>query len=69
MPIQRIKVLKIISYDREHPTGTRILSNNFLSIYILQHEQNETFEQNLCLIQEAMRSDKPAGSKFKRVSK
>ena len=45
-----------------------MLSANVLSIYIIQHEQNKIFEQNIRSIQEAMRSEKPTGSKFKRVS-
>ena len=45
-----------------------MISTNALSIYILQHDQNEISDQNICSIQDAMRSDKPASSKFKRVS-
>ena len=39
-----------------------------LSIYTLQHKQNKICENNLRLIQEAMRLDDLAGSKFKRIS-
>ena len=46
-----------------------MISTNALSIYILQHDQNEISDQNICSIQDAMRSDKPAGSKFKQVCK
>ena len=44
-----------------------MISNNDLSIYILQHNQNEICEESLHSIQDAMRSDNPAGSKFKWV--
>ena len=42
-------------------------SSNALSIYLLQHDQNNICEQNHRLIQESMRLDKPYGSKFKRA--
>ena len=45
----------------------KIISNNALSIYIIQHEQNKIYEQNIHLIQDAMLSEKPSGSKFKTV--
>ena len=45
-----------------------MISTNALSIYILQHKKREICEQNICLIQESMRSDRPSGSKFKRIS-
>ena len=44
-----------------------MISTNALPIYILQHDQNDIFEQNLHTIQYAKRSDDPSGSKFKRV--
>ena len=44
-----------------------MISTNTLSIYILQQDQNDICDQNICSIQDAMRSDKPAGSKSKQV--
>ena len=44
-----------------------MISSNALSIYLIQHNQNNICAQNLCSIQDAMCSDEPAGSKFKRV--
>ena len=38
-----------------------------LSIYLLHHNQKDLFNQNIWSIQDAMRSDNPAGSKLKRV--
>ena len=38
-------------------TGIKMIFTNALSVYILQHEQNEIFEQNIRSIQETMRSD------------
>ena len=44
-----------------------MISLEALSIYLLQHNQNEICDQNLRSIQYAMSSDDPDGSKFKRV--
>ena len=44
-----------------------MIYTNDLSIYILQHKQNNIFEQNLRSIQDSIRSDKLTGSKSKRV--
>ena len=44
-----------------------MISTNTLSIYNLQHDQNEICEQNLRSIQYIMHSEDPARSKFKRV--
>ena len=44
-----------------------MISTNALSIYILQQDQNNIFEQNLRSIQDAIHLDKPYGSKFKWV--
>ena len=45
-----------------------MISFNALSIYILQNEKNDVGEQNFRSVQDAMRLDESAGSKFKRVS-
>ena len=44
-----------------------MISTNALSIYILQQDQNNIFEQNLRSIQDAIHLDEPSGSKLKWV--
>ena len=42
-----------------------MISSNALSTYLLQHNQIEIYDQNFSSIQDTVRLDNPAGSKFK----
>ena len=44
-----------------------MISTNALSLFLLKHDQNGVFNRNLLSIQDLMRSDESAGTKFKRV--
>ena len=44
-----------------------MIPHNALSIYLLQHNQNEICDQNIHSIQESMRLDDPSGSQFKHI--
>ena len=43
----------------------KMISTNAISIFILHHHKNRTCNKNLCLIQEIMRTIKPAFEKYK----
>ena len=44
-----------------------IISTDTLSLFLIKHSQNGVCDRNICLIQELVRSDEPARSKFKRL--
>ena len=44
-----------------------MIYTNTLSLFLLKHNQNKVYDQNLCLIQESMRLDRLAGYMFKRL--
>ena len=46
----------------------KIISTNAISIFILHHHKNGTCNKNLCLIQEIMRTIKPAFEKYKNFA-
>ena len=45
-----------------------MISTNAISIFILHHHKNGTCNKNLCLIQEIMRTIKPAFEKYKNFA-
>ena len=44
-----------------------MISSNALSLFLLDHNQNGFCNRNIRSIQYMMRSDEPAGAKFKHV--